>query len=78
MNRSKYDYDKIFEYICNYKKENDGNSPTIRDIRDEFNVSSTSVVDYILNKLEEKNLIFRPRNKSRGINVVGGKWIMEL
>jgi repressor LexA len=44
--------------------------PTIRDIQRDLNISSTSVVDYNLNALEQRNLIRRNRNISRGIEVV--------
>ena len=44
--------------------------PTIREIQRDLNVSSTSVVDYNLNILEQRNLIRRNRNISRGIELV--------
>lgn len=45
--------------------------PTIREIQEGLGISSTSVVDYNLNVLEQRNLIFRNRNISRGIELVG-------
>src|SRR5690348_8817130 len=45
--------------------------PTIREIQDGLKISSTSVVDYNLNVLEQRNLIRRNRNISRGIELVG-------
>jgi repressor LexA len=45
--------------------------PTIREIQDGLSISSTSVVDYNLNVLEQRNLIHRNRNISRGIELVG-------
>jgi repressor LexA len=44
--------------------------PTIRDIQRDLEISSTSVVDYNLNVLEQRNLIRRNRNISRGIELV--------
>jgi repressor LexA len=44
--------------------------PTIREIQRDLNISSTSVVDYNLNILEQRNLIRRNRNISRGIELV--------
>src|SRR5699024_2523425 len=41
------------------------------DIQHELGISSTSVVDYNLKVLEERNYIRRNRNISRGIEVVG-------
>jgi repressor LexA len=45
--------------------------PSIRDIQEGCTISSTSVVDYNLRKLEEKGLIRRDREVSRGIEVLG-------
>jgi repressor LexA len=45
--------------------------PTIREIQDGLGISSTSVVDYNLNVLEQRNLIHRNRNISRGIELIG-------
>ena len=45
--------------------------PTIREIQEGLGISSTSVVDYNLNVLEQRNLIHRNRNISRGIEMVG-------
>lgn len=45
--------------------------PTIREIQDGLSISSTSVVDYNLNVLEQRNLIHRNRNISRGIELIG-------
>jgi repressor LexA len=45
--------------------------PTIRDIQRDLDISSTSVVDYNLNALEQRNFIRRNRNISRGIEIVG-------
>ncbi len=43
--------------------------PTIREIQDGLKISSTSVVDYNLNVLEQRNEIRRNRNISRGIEL---------
>lgn len=60
----------ILDYIGEFLDDNDY-PPTIRDIQHELSISSTSVVDYNLKVLEERNLIRRNRNISRGIEVVG-------
>jgi repressor LexA len=60
----------ILDYIGAFLDENDY-PPTIRDIQHELSISSTSVVDYNLKVLEERNLIRRNRNISRGIELVG-------
>ena len=45
--------------------------PSIREIQEACNISSTSVVDYNLRGLESKGLIKRDREISRGIEIVG-------
>lgn len=59
----------MLDYIGHFLDENTY-PPTIREIQRDLNVSSTSVVDYNLNILEQRNLIRRNRNISRGIEVV--------
>lgn len=44
--------------------------PSIREICDECNISSTSVADYNLKQLEKKGYIERKSNVSRGIQVL--------
>lgn len=60
----------VLDYIAAFLDQNDY-PPTIRDIKNELGISSTSVVDYNLKVLEERNLIRRNRNISRGIELVG-------
>jgi len=60
----------ILDFIGTFLRDNDY-PPTIRDIQRELDISSTSVVDYNLKVLEERNLIRRNRNISRGIELVG-------
>lgn len=44
--------------------------PTIREIGESVDISSTSVVNYNLNVLEKKGFIVRDRNVSRGLRLV--------
>lgn len=60
----------ILDFIGAFLDDNDY-PPTIRDIQQELRISSTSVVDYNLKVLEERDCIRRNRNISRGIEVVG-------
>src|SRR5687768_8579582 len=60
----------ILDFIEGFLTDNDY-PPTIRDIQRELDISSTSVVDYNLKVLEERNYIRRNRNISRGIEVIG-------
>lgn len=57
---------KIFEYICEFKK-NYGYSPSIRDIQTEFGFKSTSTVAYHLQKIENDGLIKRTNGINRAI-----------
>lgn len=61
---------KIFEFLREYIAERDY-PPSIREIQDACGISSTSVVDYNLRKLEEKGYIRRDRDISRGIELLG-------
>lgn len=59
----------ILDFIGEFLDINDY-PPTIRDIQHELGISSTSVVDYNLKVLEQRNLIRRNKNISRGIELV--------
>lgn len=72
----------VYEFIVTHKKAHDGNSPTFREIISGCGISSTSVVLYYLNKLEQRGLIRRPEPEigSRfacNIEIVGGQWRKE-
>lgn len=58
----------ILDYIESFSNER-AYPPTIREIQEGLGISSTSVVDYNLNVLEQRNLIRRNRNISRGIEL---------
>ncbi len=60
----------ILEFLRHFLEEKDY-PPSIRDIQDGCGISSTSVVDYNLRKLEEKGIIRRDREVSRGIEILG-------
>lgn len=60
----------ILDFISAFLDENDY-PPTIRDIQRELGISSTSVVDYNLKVLEDRDCIRRNKNISRGIEVLG-------
>lgn len=60
---------QILEFLRAFIEDKDY-PPSIRDIQEGCGISSTSVVDYNLRKLEEKNFIKRDREVSRGIEVL--------
>jgi SOS-response transcriptional repressor LexA len=73
----KHSRQAVYDYIVKFKKENDGNSPTVREIMQACNIPSSSNTSYILNQLSEAGLIEITEGLSRGIMVVGGSWSLE-
>ena len=59
----------ILKFIKKYLEEK-GYPPSVRDIQHACEISSTSVVDYNLRKLEQKGLIRRDPDVSRGIDIL--------
>ena len=59
---------KILQFIVNFVSENEF-PPTIREIGEQVGISSTSVVNYNLAKLEELGLISRRKEVSRGLSL---------
>ena len=60
----------ILAYIKDFIADN-GYPPTIREIGLALGITSTSVVNYNLNKLEKAGLLGRDSQVSRGLKVVG-------
>lgn len=60
---------KILAFLETFLSDH-GYPPSIREIGDHTQISSTSVVNYYLNQLEEMNYIERESNVSRGINLI--------
>jgi repressor LexA len=60
---------KILEMLERFNNQN-GYPPSIREICDKTGISSTSVVNYYLNQLEEGGFIERDGRVSRGIRLV--------
>jgi len=57
-----HNYEDVFNFIVAYKQLHDGNSPTWREIGTACNISSVSVVAYILKKLEDQGKIILEHN----------------
>lgn len=57
---------EILDFIRRYREEH-GISPTQREIREEFGLSSFGTVQKHLKRLEEKKALTRDWNKSRGV-----------
>lgn len=62
----------ILHFIISFFNENKF-PPTIREIGEKVGISSTSVVNYNLAKLEEEQLLVRRREKSRGLSLNWGR-----
>jgi repressor LexA len=60
---------KILGVLQRYQDEN-GYPPSIREIGKQTGITSTSVVNYYLNQLEEEGYIERDRKISRGVRLV--------
>jgi repressor LexA len=58
----------ILNYIWDYIQDS-GRPPTIREIGTAVNISSTSVVNYNLTKLQERGLLERDAEVSRGLRL---------
>ena len=74
--------ERVYRFIVAYKRGQDGNSPTIREIGEACGISSTSVVTYWLKRLVADGLIRRPEpiignRYACKIEVVGGQWGLE-
>lgn len=59
---------RMFDFIRSFAEENQY-PPTIREIGEAVGISSTSVVNYNLNKLVDAGLIERNKEVSRGIRI---------
>jgi repressor LexA len=59
---------KILQFIITFFNENEF-PPTIREIGEQVGITSTSVVNYNLAKLEELRLITRRKEVSRGLSI---------
>lgn len=66
---------ETYNFIIEYKKSNDGLSPTFADFREILGLSSNSVIYHRLRVLESIGRIKIIGSKSRHISVVGGQWI---
>lgn len=65
---SRKDKVKWLKFISDYTKKN-GWPPSIREIQARFRRSSTSVVDYRLNKLVKDGYLYREFGVARGLRI---------
>jgi SOS-response transcriptional repressor LexA len=66
--------------IVRFKKENDGCTPSTREMARTLGITSTSTIHYYLRRLERfKRIEFLGApNTTRMIRVVGGEWNFEI
>jgi repressor LexA len=70
MPRTTHTRDDILEFLKTFKQEN-GYSPSVREVADHCGIGSPSVVQYHLNRLEEAGLIRKSKDTSRSVEIVG-------
>lgn len=70
-------HQKILEFIQDYQRKHK-HPPSIREIGESCDISSTSVVNYYLDQLEKSGHIERDRKISRGLRVTGPSPLGEL
>lgn len=67
----------LYDAIVDFKRANDGNSPSARDLLAVTDITSSSVLAYNLKQLERAGLIDIDRGVARSIRVVGGRWTLN-
>ncbi len=66
---------RVLDFIIRYKMVHDGNSPSIRQIADGCNISSTNTVNYYLRRLAGAGRIdIGRKGESRHIQIPGAQW----
>jgi repressor LexA len=70
-------HQRILDFIQEYQRKHK-HPPSIREIGESCDISSTSVVNYYLDQLERSGHIERDRRISRGLRVTGQSPIGEL
>ena len=68
--------EQVYDFLVQYKRVHDGNSPSTQEIAEACNMSTTTV-SYHLTRLEIDNRIHVPGNRRRMIEIIGGHWDIE-
>jgi SOS-response transcriptional repressor LexA len=69
---------RLLTFIIDYKIKHGGVSPNLREMGDAIGGASTSMVNFYLDKLEERGKILpRPKRDARSVQVPGIKvvWV---
>ena len=59
---------KLYEYVIKYQNDN-GYSPSVREICNDLQIKSTATAHYYLEKLNDKGLIKKGEDKKRAITI---------
>lgn len=70
--RQAHKTEDVYLFVVRYKRQHDGNSPSVREIGRACHLPSTSHVHYYLVRLEVEGRI--RMLGTRSIEVVGGRW----
>lgn len=68
--------EKLYGFIVDYKRQNDGIAPSIVEMGEHLGIRSTSLVGYYLRRLVADGRIVMEKKRSRHISVPGGCWSM--
>lgn len=70
----------LFSMIVRFKQENDGGTPSTREMARALAITSTSLISYYLRRLERFGLIeiISQPGTPLMIRVVGGSWNFEI
>jgi len=68
--------EKLLFFIIRYKEENNGNSPSYREMCVGIDAGSTAVIQYHITKLEADGHIIVNRNKARSITIPNSQWTL--
>lgn len=64
---------RIFDFIVDFKRKNDGISPSFREIRLATGAGQSTIF-YHLHILEDQGLIALVSGSARNIKIIGGEW----
>lgn len=65
----------ILAFIIQFKRANDGASPTLREICEACNIASISTAHYHLQALSDAGRIQIDYATNRNIRIPGGEWV---
>lgn len=73
-------YQRIYDFLVEFKSANDGNTPTYRQIADKCDVSSTSMVSSYLFEMEKVGMIERKRAAGGLAKIIipGARWLAPV